>query len=153
MTADSCNQCYNNHPDMCMLAAHCQNVCSRLTLMADAVTQWTTKVFTVFCDDEFCIWGCGGYADNRSGASSTTGHGEGFMKTCLAKHIAVLMEQGRLLLLCADVISVIFIIIFIILHLQHLLLNVFLVCSFVNWLIYLFIYLFQFSIMYFISGV
>ena len=38
--------------------------------------------------------GCGGYADNRSGASSTTGHGEAFMRTCLAKHIAVLMEQG-----------------------------------------------------------
>ena len=40
--------------------------------------------------------GSGGYADNRSGASSTTGHGEAFMKTCLAKHMAVLMEQGWL---------------------------------------------------------
>jgi len=40
------------------------------------------------------VSGCGGYADNRSGASSSTGHGEGFMKTCLAKHVAVLMEQG-----------------------------------------------------------
>jgi len=39
--------------------------------------------------------GCGGYADNKSGASSTTGHGEAFMKTCVAKHAAILMEQGE----------------------------------------------------------
>jgi isoaspartyl peptidase/L-asparaginase-like protein (Ntn-hydrolase superfamily) len=26
---------------------------------------------------------------------STTGHGESFMRTCLAKHIAILMEQGN----------------------------------------------------------
>jgi len=43
----------------------------------------------------WCVWGCGGYADNRSGASSTTGHGEAFMKMCTAKHVALLMEQGE----------------------------------------------------------
>ena len=47
-------------------------------------------VLMVWCG----VTGCGGYADNRSGASSTTGDGEAFMKTCLAKHMAVLMEQG-----------------------------------------------------------
>jgi hypothetical protein len=39
--------------------------------------------------------GCGGYADNESGAVSTTGHGESIMRTCLAKHVATLMAQGN----------------------------------------------------------
>ncbi|XP_050415101.2 isoaspartyl peptidase/L-asparaginase [Patella vulgata] len=38
--------------------------------------------------------GCGGYADNKTGAVSTTGHGEGMIKVCLAKHVTVLMDQG-----------------------------------------------------------
>ena len=49
---------------------------------------------SVQIDRQLLMTGSGGYADNRSGASSTTGHGEAFMKTCLAKHMAVLMEQG-----------------------------------------------------------
>ncbi|ESO86204.1 hypothetical protein LOTGIDRAFT_179430 [Lottia gigantea] len=38
--------------------------------------------------------GCGGYADNEVGGVSTTGHGEGIIKVCLARHITFLMEQG-----------------------------------------------------------
>jgi beta-aspartyl-peptidase (threonine type) len=38
--------------------------------------------------------GCGGYADNLSGAISTTGTGEAIIKVCLAKDIAMRMEQG-----------------------------------------------------------
>ncbi|XP_050404142.1 isoaspartyl peptidase/L-asparaginase isoform X2 [Patella vulgata] len=38
--------------------------------------------------------GCGGYADNETGGVSTTGHGEGIIKVCLAKHITFLMDQG-----------------------------------------------------------
>ncbi|XP_048258966.1 isoaspartyl peptidase/L-asparaginase-like isoform X3 [Haliotis rufescens] len=40
------------------------------------------------------IVGAGGYADNRSGAVSSTGHGEGIIRVCLAKRITDLMEQG-----------------------------------------------------------
>lgn len=40
------------------------------------------------------IIGSGGYADNVSGAVSTTGHGESIMKVCLARHVTYLMEQG-----------------------------------------------------------
>ena len=39
--------------------------------------------------------GSGGYADNRSGAVSTTGDGEAFVKLCFAKHVSMLMEQGQ----------------------------------------------------------
>ncbi|KAK2172736.1 hypothetical protein NP493_935g00085 [Ridgeia piscesae] len=41
------------------------------------------------------IIGSGGYADNRCGCVSTTGDGEALMKTCLARQITFLMEQGR----------------------------------------------------------
>ncbi|KAI0209851.1 Isoaspartyl peptidase/L-asparaginase [Lamellibrachia satsuma] len=41
------------------------------------------------------VVGAGGYADNRSGAVSTTGNGEALLKTCLGRHITFLMEQGR----------------------------------------------------------
>ena len=40
------------------------------------------------------LTGSGGYADNRCGCVSTTGDGEALMKTCLARHITYLMEQG-----------------------------------------------------------
>lgn len=43
--------------------------------------------------DTPCI-GSGGYADNRSGAVSTTGHGEAIMKVTLARLILFHMEQG-----------------------------------------------------------
>ncbi|XP_070772531.1 isoaspartyl peptidase/L-asparaginase [Enoplosus armatus] len=43
--------------------------------------------------DTPCI-GCGGYADNRMGAVSTTGHGEAIMKVTLARLILFHMEQG-----------------------------------------------------------
>ncbi|KAK3092679.1 hypothetical protein FSP39_005815 [Pinctada imbricata] len=36
----------------------------------------------------------GGYADNTSGAVSTTGHGESIVKVCLARQITFNMEQG-----------------------------------------------------------
>ncbi|MEQ2227226.1 hypothetical protein ILYODFUR_035646 [Ilyodon furcidens] len=39
--------------------------------------------------------GSGGYADNMSGAVSTTGHGEAIMKVTLARHILFYMEQGN----------------------------------------------------------
>jgi L-asparaginase / beta-aspartyl-peptidase len=38
--------------------------------------------------------GLGGYADNRVGACSATGHGEGIMKTCLCARAAWHMEAG-----------------------------------------------------------
>ncbi|CAC5357271.1 ASRGL1 [Mytilus coruscus] len=41
------------------------------------------------------IIGSGGYADNNSGAVSTTGHGESILKVCLAKNITTLLEQGK----------------------------------------------------------
>nr|XP_020509984.1 isoaspartyl peptidase/L-asparaginase-like [Labrus bergylta] len=44
--------------------------------------------------DTPCI-GCGGYADNNSGAVSTTGHGEAIMKVVLARLILFYMEQGQ----------------------------------------------------------
>uniref|UniRef100_A0A8C8RV16 Isoaspartyl peptidase/L-asparaginase n=1 Tax=Pelusios castaneus TaxID=367368 RepID=A0A8C8RV16_9SAUR len=43
--------------------------------------------------DSACI-GCGGYADNHIGATSTTGHGESMMKVVLARLILYHMEQG-----------------------------------------------------------
>uniref|UniRef100_A0A3Q3EN97 Isoaspartyl peptidase/L-asparaginase n=1 Tax=Labrus bergylta TaxID=56723 RepID=A0A3Q3EN97_9LABR len=42
--------------------------------------------------DTPCI-GCGGYADNNSGAVSTTGHGEAIMKVVLARLILFYMEK------------------------------------------------------------
>lgn len=43
----------------------------------------------------FSLWkGSGGYADNHSGATSTTGHGESIMKVVLARLILYHMEQG-----------------------------------------------------------
>ncbi|XP_060897010.1 isoaspartyl peptidase/L-asparaginase-like [Labrus mixtus] len=42
-----------------------------------------------------CVSGCGGYADNNSGAVSTTGHGEAIMKVVLARLILFYMEQGQ----------------------------------------------------------
>lgn len=44
--------------------------------------------------DTPCI-GSGGYADNNSGAVSTTGHGETIMKVTLARLILFHMEQGQ----------------------------------------------------------
>lgn len=41
------------------------------------------------------VSGSGGYADNMSGAVSTTGHGEAIMKVTLARHILFHMEQGN----------------------------------------------------------
>ena len=38
--------------------------------------------------------GSGGYADNDSGAVSTTGHGESILKVCLAHSITTRMQQG-----------------------------------------------------------
>ncbi|XP_010868394.1 isoaspartyl peptidase/L-asparaginase [Esox lucius] len=43
--------------------------------------------------DTACI-GCGGYADNKVGAASPTGHGEAIMKVVLARLILFHMEQG-----------------------------------------------------------
>uniref|UniRef100_A0A803K7P8 Isoaspartyl peptidase/L-asparaginase n=1 Tax=Xenopus tropicalis TaxID=8364 RepID=A0A803K7P8_XENTR len=40
------------------------------------------------------ILGCGGYADNHTGAVSTTGHGESIMKVTLARLVLFYMEQG-----------------------------------------------------------
>lgn len=40
------------------------------------------------------IIGAGGYADNKIGAVSTTGHGEAIAKVCLAKYIITQMENG-----------------------------------------------------------
>ena len=39
--------------------------------------------------------GAGVYADNRAGAISMTGLGEGIMRLAMAKHIAVAMENGK----------------------------------------------------------
>lgn len=44
--------------------------------------------------DTPCI-GCGGYADNKMGAVSTTGHGEAIMKVVLSRLILFHMEQGQ----------------------------------------------------------
>lgn len=44
--------------------------------------------------DTPCI-GCGGYADNKLGAVSTTGHGEAIMKITLPRLILFYMEQGK----------------------------------------------------------
>ncbi|CAL9687995.1 unnamed protein product [Knipowitschia caucasica] len=41
------------------------------------------------------IVGCGGYADNFSGAVSCTGHGESILKVTLARLILSYMEQGK----------------------------------------------------------
>ncbi|KAJ8248175.1 hypothetical protein GJAV_G00239160 [Gymnothorax javanicus] len=41
------------------------------------------------------IIGCGGYADNRVGAVSCTGHGESIMKATLASRVLFAMEQGK----------------------------------------------------------
>uniref|UniRef100_A0A672SR69 Isoaspartyl peptidase/L-asparaginase n=1 Tax=Sinocyclocheilus grahami TaxID=75366 RepID=A0A672SR69_SINGR len=41
------------------------------------------------------IIGSGGYADNRSGAVSCTGHGESILKVTLARLILFQMEQGK----------------------------------------------------------
>eukprot|EP00105_Crassostrea_gigas_P021772 XP_011441041.1 PREDICTED: isoaspartyl peptidase/L-asparaginase [Crassostrea gigas] len=40
------------------------------------------------------IVGAGAYADNESGAVSTTGHGESITKVCLARQVTHLMESG-----------------------------------------------------------
>lgn len=40
------------------------------------------------------ILGAGTYAENEAGAASCTGHGEGFMRTCLARAAADLMRAG-----------------------------------------------------------
>ncbi|KAM3849898.1 isoaspartyl peptidase/L-asparaginase [Diretmus argenteus] len=44
--------------------------------------------------DTPCI-GCGGYADNKVGAVSPTGHGEAIMKVTLSRLILFHMEQGQ----------------------------------------------------------
>ncbi|XP_029927315.1 isoaspartyl peptidase/L-asparaginase [Myripristis murdjan] len=44
--------------------------------------------------DTACI-GCGGYADNKVGAVSPTGHGEAIMKVVLSRLILFHMEQGQ----------------------------------------------------------
>ncbi|KAJ0066771.1 hypothetical protein NL108_002374, partial [Boleophthalmus pectinirostris] len=41
------------------------------------------------------VIGCGGYADNFSGAVSCTGHGESILKVTLARLIISHMEQGK----------------------------------------------------------
>ncbi|XP_025945777.1 isoaspartyl peptidase/L-asparaginase isoform X1 [Apteryx mantelli] len=51
--------------------------------------------------DTACI-GSGGYADNYSGAASTTGHGESIMKVVLARLILYHMEQGMSPEMAAD---------------------------------------------------
>lgn len=51
--------------------------------------------------DTACI-GSGGYADNHSGATSTTGHGESIMKVVLARLILYHMEQGMSPEMAAD---------------------------------------------------
>ncbi|XP_010131254.1 PREDICTED: isoaspartyl peptidase/L-asparaginase [Buceros rhinoceros silvestris] len=51
--------------------------------------------------DTACI-GSGGYADNCSGATSTTGHGESIMKVVLARLILYHMEQGMSPEMAAD---------------------------------------------------
>ena len=48
----------------------------------------------IICNQYILLSGSGGYADNASGAISTTGHGESLMTACVAKHAAILMEQG-----------------------------------------------------------
>ncbi|KAG9275399.1 isoaspartyl peptidase/L-asparaginase [Astyanax mexicanus] len=44
--------------------------------------------------DTPCV-GCGGYADNQTGAVSPTGHGEAIMKVTLSRLILFHMEQGK----------------------------------------------------------
>ncbi|KAK4324318.1 hypothetical protein Pmani_005034 [Petrolisthes manimaculis] len=41
------------------------------------------------------IVGAGAYADDQTGAVSTTGHGESIIKVCLARHIVSLIEKGQ----------------------------------------------------------
>ncbi|KAK7902149.1 hypothetical protein WMY93_018918 [Mugilogobius chulae] len=41
------------------------------------------------------VIGCGGYADNFSGAVSCTGHGESILKVTLARLVISYMEQGK----------------------------------------------------------
>lgn len=41
------------------------------------------------------IIGCGAYCDDNTGAISCTGHGESILKTCLARHISGLLQQGK----------------------------------------------------------
>ncbi|XP_051503597.1 isoaspartyl peptidase/L-asparaginase [Myxocyprinus asiaticus] len=48
------------------------------------------------------IIGSGGYADNRSGAVSCTGHGESILKVTLARLILFHMEQGKSAVVAAD---------------------------------------------------
>ena len=38
--------------------------------------------------------GAGGYCDNRTGASSATGHGEAIARVCLCRHISGLIDSG-----------------------------------------------------------
>uniref|UniRef100_A0A8C5EV15 Isoaspartyl peptidase/L-asparaginase n=2 Tax=Gouania willdenowi TaxID=441366 RepID=A0A8C5EV15_GOUWI len=52
--------------------------------------------------DTPCI-GSGGYADNQTGAVSTTGHGEAIMKVTLARLILFHMEQGQTVEAASDV--------------------------------------------------
>lgn len=42
--------------------------------------------------------GCGGYADNSSGAASCTGHGESILKVMLARLVLSQIEQGKIIL-------------------------------------------------------
>ncbi|XDV50360.1 hypothetical protein PO909_019431 [Leuciscus waleckii] len=44
--------------------------------------------------DTACV-GCGGYADNKIGAVSPTGHGEAIMKVTLSRLVLFHMEQGK----------------------------------------------------------
>lgn len=48
------------------------------------------------------VIGSGGYADNRSGAVSCTGHGESILKVTLARLILFHMEQGKSATVAAD---------------------------------------------------
>lgn len=41
------------------------------------------------------LTGAGAYADNESGAVSTTGHGESITKVCLARQVTHHMESGK----------------------------------------------------------
>lgn len=45
------------------------------------------------------VIGCGGYADNHTGAVSPTGHGEAIMKVTLSRLILFHMEQGSISLI------------------------------------------------------
>lgn len=59
-------------------------------------TCWTSTGFvSVLTPFFFCTEGCGGYADNSSGAVSCTGHGESILKVTLARLILSHVEQGK----------------------------------------------------------